>query len=591
MKTVAIIQARMGSTRLPGKVMMDLGGRSILAWVVGRARRAQTLDDVIVATTTLDRDDVIVAECSALGVLVFRGSEDDVLDRYYRASEFCDADVVVRITADCPLIDPEVIDAVVSGYRDHQADYASNILERRFPRGLDVEVFSRAVLEDAWAHDDSAQGREHVTPYLYLNPGAFTLHSVEFAKDQSRLRWTVDTTEDLEVVRGIVAALGNRDDFGWQEALAVVEENPVLATSNRHVQQKALEGRIVRGPGNLLVRADAGLEIGTGHVMRCLALAQAWQDMGGHVTFVISAPPKNLRSRPLTERIDVVDLEADPASADDAEITVKRARELSAATVIDGYHFGFEFQKHIHGSVPSLLVIDDHGSIGSYRSDWILDQNLGADAEMYNQRTAKTSLLVGTTYALLRREFSKWRTARAKAPTCVRRVLVTFGGSDPGEMTRKVITALDLVEHQAFEVVAVLGMMNRQAMLSDPIDFGSRHRLNIVSDVSDMAALMRTVDLAIGAAGSTSWELACLGVPAVLTSMADNQRPIMAALQREGAAIGVTAEGVGFVERVARVVDALATDAERRALMSEKGMALVDGCGAARVAAKMSEAR
>lgn len=346
------------------------------------------------------------------------------------------------------------------------------------------------------------------------------------------------------------------------------------------------------GPGNLLVRADAGLEIGIGHIMRCLALAQAWQDMGGHATFIISAPPKTLRSRLLTERVDVVDLEADPASSDDAEFTARRARELSAATVIDGYHFGFEFQRHIHRSVQSLLVIDDHASIGSYRSDWILDQNLCADAEMYYRRTAQTSLLIGTTYALLRREFSRRRTARKNAPICVRRVLVTFGGSDPCEMTRKVITALDLVGHQAFEVVAVVGMMNRQAMLSDPSDFeSSLHRLNIVSEVSDMAALMSTVDLAIGAAGSTSWELACLGVPAVLTSVADNQRPIMAALQREGAAIGVTAEGVGFVERVARVVDDLATDAQRRELMSEKGMALVDGRGAARVAARMSEAR
>jgi len=342
---------------------------------------------------------------------------------------------------------------------------------------------------------------------------------------------------------------------------------------------------------NLLIRADADPMIGTGHVMRCLALAQAWQDMGGHVTFIISAPSEALRSRLFREHVDVVDLKANPGSADDSEITVSRARKLSATTVIDGYHFGVAYQRYVHQFVPSLLVIDDHGSIGSYRSDWILDQNLGADTEMYIERPADTRLLLGTAYALLRREFSRCRTARAKTPRIVRRVLVTFGGSDPGNMTREVIAALDSVGHEGLEVVVVLGAMNRQARLFDPTKIGSRYRLDFVSDVSDMAALLRTVDLAIGAAGSTSWELACLGVPAVLTPVTDNQRPIIAALQREGAAVGVIAEGVEFVERVAHVVDALTTDAERRALMSKKGMALVDGGGAARVAARILEAR
>ena len=241
MKAVGIIQARMGSTRLPGKVLMQICGRSMLAWVVTRARRARLLDEVVVATTDLPADDAIVSECAAIGVPVFRGSEDDVLDRYHGAAEAFDADPVVRITSDCPLIDPEVIDLVVRAFPDSGAEYASNTLERGYPRGLDVEAISRAALEEAWQLADRPHERVHVTPFIHQNPERFKLHSIPCEEDHSDLRWTVDTAEDLEVVRGIAEALGGRDDFGWRDAIEVFRRNPQLAGINRSVRQKALE--------------------------------------------------------------------------------------------------------------------------------------------------------------------------------------------------------------------------------------------------------------------------------------------------------------------------------------------------------------
>jgi spore coat polysaccharide biosynthesis protein SpsF len=213
----------------------------MLAWVISRTRRARTLDAVVVATSVLPEDDLIVTECEKCGVPSFRGSENDVLDRYYEAASAFEADPVVRITSDCPLIDPDVIDTVVSDFGIYQPDYASNTLVRRLPRGLDVEVFSKAALAEAWLHEKSAPGRTHVTPHLYLNPGKFKLHSVDFVDDYSHLRWTVDTIEDLEVIRGIVTALSGRDDFGWRDGLTVVEQNPRLATANQDVLQKTLE--------------------------------------------------------------------------------------------------------------------------------------------------------------------------------------------------------------------------------------------------------------------------------------------------------------------------------------------------------------
>lgn len=241
MKTVGIVQARMGSTRLPGKVLMDLCGEPVLARVVTRARRAGLPDQIVVATTTLPQDDVIAELCDRRGWPVFRGEAEDVLDRYYRAATAFEAETVVRITSDCPLIDPDVIDRTILALRAAlpRADYACTFLPKRtFPLGLDVEAFSFEALERAWREDADPALREHVTEYILRNPRSFALRGVRALRDASHHRWTVDTTEDLELVRRIYEALG-RDDFTWHEALRVVESNPWWHEINAHVAQKA----------------------------------------------------------------------------------------------------------------------------------------------------------------------------------------------------------------------------------------------------------------------------------------------------------------------------------------------------------------
>ncbi len=176
MKIVAIVQARMGSTRLPGKALKDLHGRTMLARVVRRALRSALIDKLVVATTEKKADDVIVSECDSLGISCFRGSEDDVLDRYYQAARAFSADLIVRITSDCPLIDPEIIDRVVQAFLDNCPDYASNTIESTYPRGLDVEVFAFDALKKAWCEASMDFQHVHVTPYIYLHPDQFRIH-------------------------------------------------------------------------------------------------------------------------------------------------------------------------------------------------------------------------------------------------------------------------------------------------------------------------------------------------------------------------------------------------------------------------------
>jgi spore coat polysaccharide biosynthesis protein SpsF len=240
MKIVAIVQARTGSSRLPGKVLRDLEGATVLDRVLNRLGRSGLIQESLVATTIEPADNAIVEHCERTGRKVFRGSEQDVLDRYYQAAKFMNAEVVVRITSDCPLIDPEVTDATIRAFLDRRADYASNTRVRTYPRGLDTEVMTVQALERAWRESTKSYQREHVTPYIYENPREFKLHGIENDIDCSRHRWTVDTQEDLQLLRAIYERFGGRDDFGWRDVLKLVESDPSLAEINRHVAQKAV---------------------------------------------------------------------------------------------------------------------------------------------------------------------------------------------------------------------------------------------------------------------------------------------------------------------------------------------------------------
>jgi spore coat polysaccharide biosynthesis protein SpsF len=241
MRVVAIIQARMGSTRLPGKVLMDIAGETMLARVVNRVRRATRIDETAVATTVSGKDEPIVSECRRLGVACFRGSEEDVLDRYYQTALTHKAEAVVRITSDCPLIDPEVIDTVIEAFLTHKPDYASNCLERSYPRGLDTEVMSVEALTHAWRESKKPYQRVHVTSYIYENPELFRTISIKADADYRHQRWTVDTPEDLTFVRTIYARLGSKDTFSWRDVVKTLDLEPQLGGVNRHIRQKDLE--------------------------------------------------------------------------------------------------------------------------------------------------------------------------------------------------------------------------------------------------------------------------------------------------------------------------------------------------------------
>ena len=241
-RRVAIIQARMSSTRLPGKVLKTSYGRSMLERMIERVRRASLLDEVLVATTTDPSDNTIASACISMGVACTRGSLQDVLDRYYQAATTSQADVVVRLTGDCPLIDPVLIDDVIRALHENQADFACNRLpppfQRTYPIGLDVEACTFAALETAWRNAKEKHEREHVMPYLYATPGRFKVVQLNHSEDLGQLRWTLDTPQDLLLLRRIYRHFRGANDFSWLEVLALYRRKPRLFDVNAAVQHK-----------------------------------------------------------------------------------------------------------------------------------------------------------------------------------------------------------------------------------------------------------------------------------------------------------------------------------------------------------------
>ena len=244
MKRVAIIQARIGSTRLPGKVLLPLAGTTVLDCVVQRVRRCRKLDEIVVATSTLAEDDAVAAHASSLGATVSRGSADDVLARFADAAVSVSADAVVRITSDCPLIDPQLIDCMLAQFESQACDYLSNTVTRTFPRGLDTEIFTRSVLMQARAAALEPYQREHVTPYLYQHPELFDIRQYvdPSGADHSRMRWTLDTPEDYEFLKKVYAACVHSapGDVTTADVLRALETHPHLLELNRGVRQKVL---------------------------------------------------------------------------------------------------------------------------------------------------------------------------------------------------------------------------------------------------------------------------------------------------------------------------------------------------------------
>ena len=241
MRKIVTVEARMSSSRLPGKIMLPLAGKPSLQQLVDRARRAKKIQDVVIATTVNPQDDAVEAWAKKNGVSFFRGSEEDVLLRVLEAARAFKGDVIVEMTGDCPLLDPAMIDELVSLWEENDYDYVSNILERTYPRGFDTQVFSRAVLEKVNELTQDPADRENVSLYIYEHPERFKLGGIKAPKELygPDIRICVDMKEDYEVIRRIYEALyPKKPDFNAYDIMKFLKDNPEVAKINERIQQK-----------------------------------------------------------------------------------------------------------------------------------------------------------------------------------------------------------------------------------------------------------------------------------------------------------------------------------------------------------------
>lgn len=579
LRAVAVVQARMGSTRFPGKVLAPLAGQPLLWHLLHRLRRCRTLAGIVVATTTQPADDVLAAWAAGQGVPVVRGPEDDVLARFRLAADASAADIVLRVTGDAPLIDPALIDALIVAL---VASGAGHALGREdFPTLHEgIDPFTRAAL-DLLVHEagDDPLAREHVSAWFKRHPAR--VRTVRVALDPRHAnpwgaRLSVDTPADLAFLEAVHAALGvPAGEAGLAEVGALLRARPDLLGINAAVRQKSADART----RTVLIRCDGGGGLGLGHVVRCLAIADELREREGcGVRFAMCGPQAGIAA----VRAAGFPVETAPDGASEAGwLAGVVARHAPDALLLDvRTDLAPEALRRMQPR-PRLVLLDDASPrrLAADLGFWPPVPQLAA----LDWQGVTAERCIGWAWLALRRQFAD-RPAAGGGTRPV--VLVAMGGSDPAGLSLLAFDALDALDAD-FAPLLVLGAdFHHDAALAPRLG-RARRAWRVERAVADMAGLMAQADLALVAWGGTAHELAALGVPALyLCHDADARASASAcAAAGFGAVLGLAADV--DVATVRTALAGLLADAARRRAMAAAGRAAIDGKGAARIAARI----
>ncbi len=575
LRIVAVIQARMGSTRLPGKVLKPVAGQPLLWHIVHRLKASHLIEDIAVATTTNPRDDAIVEFGQSHGITVVRGPEDDVLARFARAAEALDADIVVRVSSDAPFIDASFVDHLIASMIEQECDYVL-LEDGALTAHEGVDPMTRRALDKLMmdAHDDPV-AREHVTGYFKLHPDFVPIARAKayppLARSAGRL--TIDTPDDLAFVEAVHARLDARaGEASLGDLLMLLEREPGLRALNDHVRQKAL----VAGGGLALIRCDGGGKYGYGHVKRMVALARSLRDREGiGAIFAVNGTEDALAPirRAGFEAMQTGDLDALVAAKSPdmlildgrdgpsrAELAALSEKVDVTAIVDDASERRLACDFAYYPPVPQAERLDWSGSACVVRTGW--------------QWT-----LLGLTQT----------PARPKPPSPRPTLLVAMGGSDPQGLTLRAARALTKL-NPVFRTRFVIGpgMADREKTASAIARL--RSNFETIEGADDLATEYASADFALAAFGVTAYELAAYGVPALYLCLTEDHALSASAFEYAGLGISLGLADAASDERIARSVWALLGDTARRRDMHKAGLMTIDGNGAARIASDLAEA-
>jgi spore coat polysaccharide biosynthesis protein SpsF len=583
-RVVAIVQARMGSTRLPGKVLKPVAGKPLLWHVLYRLTRCKTLDWIVVATSDNPRDDAIEAFCRDEKMDVVRGPEDNVLERFKLAAEQTEADVIVRVSADAPFIDPQFVDHLVKTLIAAEGDYV--LVEPGAQCAHEgVDPFSRRALDRlvAEAADDPV-AREHVSGYFKAHPDFVRIvHAApdpRLARRGGRL--TIDTPDDLAFIEAIHERLqAKAGEASLADLLLLLEREPRLGRINAHVRQKALDN----GGGVALIRCDGGFTYGYGHVKRSLTLARALRDRQGFgVLFAINGDADAAKTvhdagfeTYLLPALGKGNALASLVASRQPEIVICDARENLARDDLI----------RLAEKIPVVAVIDD----GS-------DRRLSAthayyppvpQVETLSWKGTRTQVRTGWEWALLGFDPSTVVPNRVELDAVRTRVVISMGGSDPLDMTRLVACGLAKITIP-FGARFVIGPGFRTGpRLAREIE-GMRPNFETVQGVSDLGSEFASADFALISFGVTAYELGALGVPALYLALTDDQLLSATAFERAGMGIRMGLGRILRAEDIARAAWRLIVDADRRRDMRAASLNTIDGKAGERIAQDLAEA-
>lgn len=581
LRVVAVIQARMGSTRLPGKVLKPIAGKPLLWHIVHRLKRSDFIEQIAVATSTNPRDDAIVEWGRENDVAVVRGPEDDVLARFARTAELLDADIVVRVSADAPFVDAGFVDHLVASMLEQNGDYV--LLEDGAVTGHEgVDPFSRRALDKLMmdARDDPV-AREHVTGYFKLHPDFVRIaRAPEYpALARAGGRLTIDTPDDLAFVEAIHERLAAKaGEASLADLLLLLEREPALREKNAHVKQKALEAQ----GGLALIRCDGGGKFGYGHVKRMVALARSLRDREGiGAIFAVNGTADALG--PIARAgFEAVAVDGTKDAETLGALIAERKPDLLVCDLREG--IDREGLETLAARVAITAVIDD-GSERRLAADLAYYPPV-PQAEALDWTGSGCERRIGWEWSILglARSSTAWKHG-AHRPT----VLVTMGGSDPHDLTLKAAQALAQLEpHFRARFVIGPGVANKTRLARSIIALATN--FETLEGADGLSTEFASCDLALTAFGVTAYELAAYGVPALYLCLTEDHALSASAFEKAGMGVSLGLADMAGDEDIAAAVSALLADPGRRREMRTAGLATIDGEGAARIAADLARA-